>query len=704
MLFSLRNLAVFISIFLLSESVSATSKLNSPRSLEDWGEASIIAQSIPIVVNLELGKLLERELNGDETHNYQIILKTGQYLQVNVEQKGIDVEVMLFSPDGKQLAISNSFNGASGPETISIIAQKSGNYKLKVRRFQEEKNPDTGRYEVKVEALRSPSEQDRIRVIAEQAYKEGNQLALVDTPEAQRKAIAKWKEAIPLYTKIGDRATVAFILRLIGNHYAYLRDGLQSLNYYNQALLVYRDLDDSKASAEIRKTIKDWGYLAFFPEITEARLLESDAMEILRKGNRESLSKQAIQKFEKARLLYKKVGHKPLEANTLRTLAVLNFEVNNFQKSFEYLNDSLRLLQEVNDTSEQTEVMYLIGQIYTDVDIKDFQKALDYYKQSLQLSQKIGHKLQQAKALNSLGRVYFYHFGDKSIALDYFQQSLPISKEVGTEEEATALYHIAFVQRDLGKLTEALTNVEASIKLIEEIRSYFASDRVRTLFLSSKQDYYLLYIDLLMQLHKQNPKLGYDAKALQANESARARSLLDLLTDANANIRQGVDPVLLQKETTLQEKLNSQEQNRLKLLQTQYTDKQLDAIKQDIETLLLQLSRLREQILVTSPRYAALKYPQPLNLSEIQQQVLDDNTLLLEYSLGENRSYLWAVTKTGISSYELPKRSDIETAAQEFYKQVTSEQIPTPEVGIKLSQMLLAPVANQLGKKRFIDC
>jgi CHAT domain-containing protein len=73
----------------------------------------------------------------------------------------------------------------------------------------------------------------------------------------------------------------------------------------------------------------------------------------------------------------------------------------------------------------------------------------------------------------------------------------------------------------------------------------------------------------------------------------------------------------------------------------------------------------------------------------------------LEYSLGEERSYLWAVTKTGITSYELPKRADIEAAAKEFYNQLKSET-GSLESGMKLSQMLLSPVANQLSNKRLL--
>jgi CHAT domain-containing protein len=205
-----------------------------------------------------------------------------------------------------------------------------------------------------------------------------------------------------------------------------------------------------------------------------------------------------------------------------------------------------------------------------------------------------------------------------------------------------------------------------------------------------------------MQLHQQNPSQGYDAIAFHTSERARARSLLELLTEANANIRQGVDPKLLEQERTLQQQLNALERRRYELASRQYTEQQLDEIKQQSQSLLTQLDQLKARIRVTSPRYADLKYPEPLNLQQIQQQVLDDNTLLLEYSLGEDRSYLWAVTKNSITSYELPKRREIEAAAQTFRQSLTPNSAANLETGLPLSQMLLAPVVNQLGNKRLL--
>src|SRR5262249_35778292 len=88
------------------------------------------------------------------------------------------------------------------------------------------------------------------------------------------------------------------------------------------------------------------------------------------------------------------------------------------------------------------------------------------------------------------------------------------------------------------------------------------------------------------------------------------------------------------------------------------------------------------------------------------QQVLDPNTLLLEYALGEEHSYLWAVTQTSINTYELPKRAEIEAAAQRVYE-LFSINNPmankvTAETAAALSQMLLRLVAELLGEKRLL--
>jgi hypothetical protein len=89
---------------------------------------------------------------------------------------------------------------------------------------------------------------------------------------------------------------------------------------------------------------------------------------------------------------------------------------------------------------------------------------------------------------------------------------------------------MAKVERDRGNLTVALDNINQATDIIENSRTKVDNQDLRTSFFASKQDYYKFYIDLLMQLHKQNPNQGYDALALNVSERSRARSLVELVT------------------------------------------------------------------------------------------------------------------------------------------------------------------------------
>src|SRR5262249_10144053 len=157
---------------------------------------------------------------------------------------------------------------------------------------------------------------------------------------------------------------------------------------------------------------------------------------------------------------------------------------------------------------------------------------------------------------------------------------------------------------------------------------------------------------------------------------------------------QGVAPQLLERERALQQQLNAKVEYQMRLLSGKYSEDQAAAAKKEIEALTVENQKLQAQIRATSPRYAALTQPVPLGLREIQQQVLDADTLLLEYALGEESSFLWAVTPTSINTYELPKRAEIDKAADRAYKFLTSSgqrafEFEAKRAAAELSQIVL---------------
>ncbi|MBD2042917.1 CHAT domain-containing tetratricopeptide repeat protein [Microcoleus sp. FACHB-672] len=617
-----------------------------------------------------------------------------------------------------------------------------------------------GKVPVKTAQLSQNTPSDSRSAAADRAFEEGLKLFQEKTPQSLSQAIQKWKEALQLYQAIGDRAKQADTLSGIGSVYGILGDKQNSLEAYNQALSLYQAVNDKVAVADTLNSIgltnADLG--KFKPALEsynqaltlygEAKDAGGEAYTLNNLGvvyDALSEYQQALDAYNRALPLWREAGEKGVQATTLNNIGVIYDALGQSQPALDAYTQALAIYREVNDKSGIPLTLNNIGLVYANSGKYDL--ALDYYKQALPLWQEVGNRRRQATTLNNIGFVYanteqlpkalesynqalplwreaadrrgeastlnnigfvYASSSDHTQALNYYNQALPLRRALSDRpKEALTLYRLAQSQRQLGNLNQAKTEIEAAIEIIEDLRTKVDSQDLRTSFFASKQDYYEFYIDLLMQLHKTNPNQGYDAAALQVSERARARSLLEILTQAGAEIRQGVDPQLLERESSLQQQLATLEERRVQMLAGQHKKEQTGAINTQISTLLAEYRQVQSEIRAKSPRYAALTQPQPLTLSEIQTQVLDENTVLLEYSLGTDRSYLWAVTPTSISSYELPGREEIEDAARNFRDAVTVPSMrirrqKTVESAAALSQIILAPVADQLADKRLL--
>ncbi len=179
--------------------------------------------------------------------------------------------------------------------------------------------------------------------------------------------------------------------------------------------------------------------------------------------------------------------------------------------------------------------------------------------------------------------------------------------------------------------------------------------------------------------------LDYAAESFRITEEGRARSLLDMLGEVNAQITEGVPAELLKRK---QENLDRQQEIAEQLtgisLAADQKTKPSD-LEAELDKLQTDFDDIENQIRVASPRYAALTAAQPLALSEVQQKVLDDNTALLEYSLGSDNSYLFAVTRSGVSLFKLPARSEVARLASEFRAQLIPPKLQRRIVGIDVA-------------------
>src|SRR5262249_24582260 len=162
-------------------------------------DAAGMAQENQPVRRLEPGKPIERELAGGQSHTYQLTLADGQYVNLVVDQRGIDVVVKLFGPDGKAIMEFDSESRAQGQESVSVVAEAGGSYRLSVQ--PKLNRAAAGRYEIRIEALRVATDDDRALYEASKLVSECVRL----------RSAGKFDEALPL----AERA-VEILERVLG--------------------------------------------------------------------------------------------------------------------------------------------------------------------------------------------------------------------------------------------------------------------------------------------------------------------------------------------------------------------------------------------------------------------------------------------------------------------------------------------------------
>jgi CHAT domain-containing protein/tetratricopeptide (TPR) repeat protein len=344
---------------------------------------------------------------------------------------------------------------------------------------------------------------------------------------------------------------------------------------------------------------------------------------------------------------------------------------------------------------------------------KHFQNALDAGSGALPVVAKLGQTRRfRAAARTSLGDVALRQ-GRYKDAAKFFNDAAS-----GTQKDnrmdlmwpakrglGRSLWMQATTEKDSkgAKLREdSLAAYRDALKTIETIRAgSLRADESRSTFLTTTKDVYdeaageLAEMALTSAPSGGNPTvregalsgkaLDYAGESFQITESGRARSLLDMLGDMNAQITEGVPADLLKRK---QDNLDRQQEiaDQLTGISLSGGQKEKPAkLDEELDKLQTEFDEIENQIRTANPRYAALTAPQPQALSDVQQKVLDDGTALLEYSLGADNSYLFAMTRSSVALFKLPRRADTDKLATDFRAQLIPPKLQRRIVGIDVA-------------------
>jgi len=338
----------------------------------------------------------------------------------------------------------------------------------------------------------------------------------------------------------------------------------------------------------------------------------------------------------------------------------------------------------------------------------DQTSGLQHFELALNLYTQIGNPREAARTRALMGQLYERQAKIEK-ARSFYQTALAeFNKLADRVNESAALYALGRLELKSNNLDLAENYLRQSIEVTENIRRVSTSGDLMAAFSATVHDRYESYIECLMRQSLAQTSKSLVVRAFETSELARSRSLAELLRTTQTVLVPGIDPQLAEREKSLRQALKVKEDSKVALLEKNYTKEELQSLEVELSTLEKDYQEIIQMIRARYPSYEQVTASTAWDLRQIQDQVIvDDQTLLLEYSLGLDRSYVWAVTKNELKSYELPPLNQINEAAQKVYQLLKTSNgsknaYELAQATRALSQLILSPVAADLKRSRLI--
>lgn len=542
-----------------------------------------------------------------------------------------------------------------------------------------------------------------------------------------------FNRGLTLFTESSDRSGQALVHLNLGYTYYDSGDFRQASTHYEQSLALRKATGDLRGEALARTALG--GVYSIIGENQLALDAHTQAMKILRTvgdhlGEAAALNGigRAFEELNQSRTaLDNYINARDQFRRTKKTdyQALSEYYIGRVYRSLEQMPDALSAYEECIALSKKAGIRRFENYALKDIAIiqnatGNREKALELFGQVLQYYQSVKDKRGEAYVLSGIG--YTQLLSDQPAeAVGNFKAALSLSRSImDRSAEVAFLYHAALAERALGNLANALDYISQSIQLIENTRTKAISRDLRVSYFAAVHEHYDFCIDLLMEMEKQQPNNGFAAKAFEIAEQGRSRSLLDSLSQAKLDLPRESDPSLAERLNDLRHSLNAKAEYQMRLVSGNPAPELVAQTDKEIRDLTIQYNQLEAEIRRQSPRYADLTSAQPITLQEIQLQLSDENTLLVEFTLGAERSYAWVVSSQTINGYELPARKILEETALKIPELLMARQ-PVPgesplqykervaaaetqywPLASRLSQDLLGPMKNQLAGRRLL--
>lgn len=534
--------------------------------------------------------------------------------------------------------------------------------------------------------------------------------------ESHPLAASTAQEALALWQSLDDKSGSARAYGKLGEYYMAQNLLPESAESFRRALDLWRELNNApgQAGALIMLGFVDfrrgeWSSSialqaqarAMLDERAEPYMMGQIAATTAEAFNENGLPEVGLKHYRQAMDYFRLTKDPDAVAYVLWGMGVTYYLLHDYAEAESYLRQSIA---EVEDEHLQAQCYEYIGRVNTetgsyDLALQNLQTALAIYTRAVN-----PREAAQVRAL--MGQV-FERRGQLQRARRDYQTALATFDRLSDRINQAAVYFALGrleLRRENYDVAEA--HLQKSIEVTENLRRTPTSSDLTAAFSATVYERYEKYVECLMRLDAERPGQGFATRAFEASELARARALAQVLRGTQNDILSALDPELAAQEKSLRQSLRVKEGQRIALLAAAGGRKELEELGAATASLEEKYSRVNETIRARYPSYAQVTRPAAWDLRRIQDYVVaDDQTVLVEYGLGEGRSYAWAVTRDGVASRELPPQAAITEAARRVYKLLSTPPGPDGLDDLnsatrELAGMILSPLAGDLRNRR----
>ena len=401
----------------------------------------------------------------------------------------------------------------------------------------------------------------------------------------------------------------------------------------------------------------------------------------------------ALRYFQQALEQMSKLNNQHGQAITFAGLAWPNLYLGRTDEALKNFSQASELFSSLGNLRGEAIATYGRGWAY--MLLEENENALTAFSRALALRRQVEDRRGEASTLAAISRIYS-RLGRDADALKSGLAALDVYKSVNDDRGQGSTYAtLGWIYNGLGRRADALAAFDSSLRLL---RPSDVTGRANTLYGIARV---------------QNDQ-GHLAEALkemnvvvETIDSLRDKgSDSDVRTYYFANVQEYYEFYI-----DLLMRLHKQRPN---------SDYAATALAASESARAREILSVLSESIQSSTQELHKAISTPLNLQSIQG-LLDEQTVLLEYFLGEQKSYAWLVSRSDMHVYQLPGSADIEIKARQLYSLLTERNhssaeanasrvsrieradAETDRVSIELGKMLLQPMAEHLTGKRIVN-